>query len=942
MWTLTGAFDGLISGETNFEKVKLAKPGKEYIVGRKDCPLIVNDRKVSRKHQVLIVGKYSAQDVENPDVVPSLDLYNIAVNRWVERDGQKLIINAGASMSLQSGDKVEVLHDVPISVKWEKIVCYCPLSRESTIPSMEECAKLGINITWKLHYSVTHHITSELTLDPAVAVSLLSLTKFVTPDWLQTIVTRGSSSDPSLSLEHEFILPSISQHRPALSSSLPSGLQSYRSWEPNEARVNLFKLFRFVFVGERGREVAEEYIELVRRGGASYSCCAVQGGQKALHNALAKGKEMGSELVLVANIDAMVAAIGQDEWQDLVKEAAQFELTFIGHIKLVEAVAHIDLSYVRCHMLIGKEIAGTESGRSGLLDSQPSSSSAVDQQEVVRKETEAPPPPRRKLVRRAGSRAPSMPPPEVPQSMVSCSSVPSAILNGEASAAPRRRLVRRTGITKPTIVGVDDPSIIEDPPINFSNRTPVDLPPATQSRPNRLKRRTDVTQPQESQLFAAIDASLTVVEPPHKKYKALFEESDPDRIIYSSAQSNGSIMQAETSYFQASIQPPTPSAPPLAAVAEEGEESFNPSVVSGQPTSTEMSQLLRRAPMGTNGDAEMEDAGQPYIVTDAGSSGSHTASTDSQVPPQPPSSRPFTSTLVNVNKERKTGSAPNKPDRDEAFLKAVASTKRGKRHEDDFDREFNDLRISKPDLERERVQEDWSVLNDFGDDSGLRGNFMVVVEMDVFRKDDSARDVMRTAGGRADWEGRANFKKFKKKVIGERQNPVELIVEGEDGGLSQEPLKVTLSQSKPQSQVYHPERHRTESPRKKTGLVVDSDEEMPTPKRPGRKPPSTQSQHVPKVRARIAKKAQGSSYSQKKANPLFLKSDEDEVAAEEECVDPLVDGDSDLEATLTTTGRRTQPTRMNAKKRSAPALIVDDSDDGATFQGFGARKKARR
>ena len=37
-------------------------------------------------------------------------------------------------------------------------------------------------------------------------------------------------------------------------------------------------------------------------------------------------------------------------------------------------------------------------------------------------------------------------------------------------------------------------------------------------------------------------------------------------------------------------------------------------------------------------------------------------------------------------------------DTDAAFLQALASTKRGKRREDDFDREFNNLRISKPEI----------------------------------------------------------------------------------------------------------------------------------------------------------------------------------------------------------------------------------------------------
>ena len=107
------------------------------------------------------------------------------------------------------------------------------------------------------------------------------------------------------------------------------------------------------------------------------------------------------------------------------------------------------------------------------------------------------------------------------------------------------------------------------------------------------------------------------------------------------------------------------------------------------------------------------------------------------------------------------GAEPGQPDKDEAFLKAVATTKRGKKNEDDFDREFNNLRISKPDLQNEAAAEEWAVLDDFDDDTTLRGNFMVVVEMDVYRKGEGSGDVLRVTGGRADWEGRKNFKKFK-------------------------------------------------------------------------------------------------------------------------------------------------------------------------------------
>ncbi|KAI0688219.1 hypothetical protein BC835DRAFT_1419331 [Cytidiella melzeri] len=949
MWTLTGPFEGQVTGDTNFQKVKLAKPGKEYVVGRKDCALVINHKRVSRKNQVFMVGKYSAQDVENPDAIPTLEVHNIAANRHVVRKGEKLVLNAGASMSLESGDEIEVLHDISISVKWEKVVCYCPPFHESSIPSMDECAKLGLNVVWKPLPSATHHVTSELSLDPAVATSLLSLAKFVTPDWLQTVLKRGASSDVSISLEHEFVLPSTSQYRPALSPALPSSLQSYRSWESNEARVQLLKPYRFIFFGERSREPTEEFRELVKRGGASYEYFAVQGGRKALRGVLAKGLERGQELVLVADAEAMLAAVGQDEWNELVMEAKEYELSLVNATRLTEAVTHVDLSYIN-RKIAHSEPVTSGSGVSNIMSNAELSGSVVPPSLAVAADEPEAPVPRRKLVRRAGSRAsssaPSLPAAEIQQPVCDTGAAPSAAsvlaAHDEAPPPPRKRLVRRVGIPKPTILGIDDPSVVEDAPIEVPGETAADEPlPPSVTRPNRLKRRVGATEPQESQLSAAIGASLVAAEPPHKKYKALFDESDPDKIV----QSSGSFTQPETP-LQPSLQVTShQAAASLPVVVEEEEESMNPSgAVSPHPPKSRG--FKRRNRVDDNGDAEMEDAEMPAKrrASDHESSTTQPPSTQSQAPSKPTSSRPFTNT--DVETRRSTGSAPGKPDRDEAFLKAVASTKRGRKTEDSFDREFNDLKISKPDLEREKIKDDWAVLNEMGDDSGLRGNFMVVVEMEVFRREGSARNAMRTAGGRADWEGRVDFKKFKKKATGERRKPIELVVEDDgDGGLSQDTWKSSLSQPQSQAQVARSERCKPEQTQSGTDLIVDSDDDVPPLKPGSRKQTATQTQDTREPRPRASRQTQKAGISQKKGKPLFLDSDEvEEVAAQKQpaVAPPIYEDESEPEATLATTGRSTQTSRPNVKKRSAPALIIDDdSDDGATFQGFGARKRAR-
>lgn len=78
-----------------------------------------------------------------------------------------------------------------------------------------------------------------------------------------------------------------------------------------------------LFIGEKGREVSLEMRDLVKRGAGEYECCAVEGGRKALHSVLAKGKGKGKNLVLIADEPAMGAAIGKEAWMELVKEAAE-------------------------------------------------------------------------------------------------------------------------------------------------------------------------------------------------------------------------------------------------------------------------------------------------------------------------------------------------------------------------------------------------------------------------------------------------------------------------------------------------------------------------------------------------------------------------------------------------------------------------------------------
>ena len=198
----------------------------------------------------------------------------------------------------------------------------------------------------------------------------------------------------------------------------------------------------------------------------------------------------------------------------------------------------------------------------------------------------------------------------------------------------------------------------------------------------------------------------------------------------------------------------------------------------------------RDAENGDDGDVEMVDS-----TADVAGSGADTtegmhrikrrALGANTVPPAAgasavvPASQPR-STQTKPTSKAATGSKPsssnNKLDTDENFLKAVNSMKRGKKHEDDFDREFNQLRITKPRNVNvdatdpgtnvkgipEAVVAPWDTIDDFGD-VGIRGNFMVVVDMDIQRgaSAKSAPPARSNDVANPVWIGKPNFKKFK-------------------------------------------------------------------------------------------------------------------------------------------------------------------------------------
>jgi hypothetical protein len=255
-------------------------------------------------------------------------------------------------------------------------------------------------------------------------------------------------------------------------------------------------------------------------------------------------------------------------------------------------------------------------------------------------------------------------------------------------------------------------------------------------------------------------------EPPLKKFKALFDASHPDRLQDTQNDMNyGGDTADSRSLLQSGTQTQSSATSGggmdvevvrLGVVAEEEEESTT--------TWTQDRGTKRKARTGdeegATGSGEATSAPGPAMKRQAvedvnavqprNQNGAISVAARSKLPSAPVKRPPS-----------KSGAATGKPDTDAAFLKAVASTKKGKKTEDEFDREFNKLKISKPDVQHDEQEKEWAVLDDFEGDRGIRGNFMVVLEMDVHSKENGPGRT-RDNVARLEWQDRPNFKKFKK------------------------------------------------------------------------------------------------------------------------------------------------------------------------------------
>jgi len=177
--------------------------------------------------------------------------------------------------------------------------------------------------------------------------------------------------------------------------------------------------------------------------------------------------------------------------------------------------------------------------------------------------------------------------------------------------------------------------------------------------------------------------------------------------------------------------------------------------------------------------------------------------------------------------------------------------------------------------------------------------------------------------GRIDWEGKPDFKKFRKKNDPHRRPAVELVMnQGNDYGVGSAYWKDDPDLARADEFLGHPQ-----ATSKARGLQLanedDSDDEDQFPAKP------TSSWTT-------KRKIQGS--RQEISEPLFFSSEDEDVG-----VTKHGEGDDRDEGTetLRSAGSSRKPRVKQGQTRRALVVDDDDSDDGTTFKGFGTKPRPR-
>ncbi|QRV76500.1 hypothetical protein RhiJN_04515 [Ceratobasidium sp. AG-Ba] len=798
-------------------------------------------------------------------------------------------------------------------------------------------------------------------------------------------IDSGPDDQGVVALESHFILPDERDFRPQLQASEDEDEDvtewPVELWDANSDRKLIWKGLQFHFFCDDSPPT--EWTDQAQLGGATFKShnfnpedpadriSKVEQANMLFQNIRLGASKLGqvpgmkSSVVIVIKPSELVATLGKTVWRVYQEGMRNNGFKYVTPRDVTQAVLRMDVSSIDCGLemvpppgksnqqlkkasttlsslpdFVPPSHTGDISVTGPLSSIAPSTTFGAANPEVAESTKEVPKPRLLKRRPRAASPEPSAPVvPELPPASGPVNNDPtSEPLKEESVVEPPRRLLKRRvkTTTIAEVLGLDESSASIDPglppaekPASLRGKDAVidlskeDTPPpitvkppsSTVSRTNRLKRRADVLAERTTTPAVAEEIALPQ-EPALKRYRQLFEGT-------------------------ASTVGPSPF------------DNTHGDNVPADPTTTTSGRKRKPADRDEGSDIEMagptqskrrEVAAESHEPTasgsDRGPGHSHTqpnvGSNQSQPPAQSQSHLPG---VTHTRAPGTRGAAPGAPDKDRALLDALANKDgdtnsaatsnkdESKKSSAAIDKEFANMRIAQENEEKEAASrkraEEMRIWEECERDVDVRGNFMVIELVDLVRRNRgaAARSVNPA------WQGRPDFKKFKKKLTGPRGPRVQLFVNDEevlDYGIGDN----YWEQNGPPSET---QTHTGDMSRTKIRTVQDVDSDTPMP------------QNTKSTRGRSVAPGAAKAGVNPQAEPKTKPKPKTRRIAVEDSDDSDQDGLSRIGgASASVVGARRRPVPSSARKTNLADFGMRDDDSVSEGENRRSRNKGVR
>ncbi|KAI7848998.1 hypothetical protein BDC45DRAFT_521706 [Circinella umbellata] len=241
------------------EKI-LARPGREYSIGRKGTFITFNDKSVSRSHAKIIIGEQNSRDAFNKHFIPEVRLtdqnskYGTFLNT-IQVETESVLDNRDI---IKFGSLNSALRLV-----WESaVICVPSMSNSDKVAIAKLACQLGILLTKEWDETCSHLYMKNIEIKAKFFLCLTSGKRIISLQWLKALLDQNDGT---------FTWPNESNYLPPI----PGNINNIKKedCEPKPERGSLFSNLEFRIFD---KDQFDRYTPIIKSAGGTSKLCSLQ------------------------------------------------------------------------------------------------------------------------------------------------------------------------------------------------------------------------------------------------------------------------------------------------------------------------------------------------------------------------------------------------------------------------------------------------------------------------------------------------------------------------------------------------------------------------------------------------------------------------------------------------------------------------------------------